>query len=116
MEGQGIAYMLNEMQKCKDLLTLRVDNSAALAMACQMKHSNKTRHIELRWNYVRDQIKKGLRMVRRFPESDNPADMFTEELPKTSIYRYRAIIGMQTSRRGVMTHTSEGACCNMLLM
>ena len=35
-----------------------VDNSSAMTLAMDPTFSRRTRHIELRWHYVREQVKK----------------------------------------------------------
>ncbi|CAH0522153.1 unnamed protein product [Peronospora belbahrii] len=82
------------------MLQLSVDNSVAITLACTPTYSSKTRHIELRWHYVRDQIKKGLLTIVKVHGTKNPADMFTKALPKTSSTLCRSLIGMQEQSRG----------------
>ncbi|KAE9131822.1 hypothetical protein PF010_g3399 [Phytophthora fragariae] len=68
MEGRGIANMLNEalvvIQK-KSKLMLGVDNTAAIALAKAPTYNSRTRHIELRWHYVRDQVKRDLLEIHK---------------------------------------------------
>ncbi|CAI5727666.1 unnamed protein product [Peronospora farinosa] len=101
MEGRGIANMLNEIFHCIQahaVLTMGIDNAAAISLACKPTHSSKKRHIELRWHYVREQIKAGHILVKKVSGTENPADMFTKALPKRSLAKYRADIGMRISQ------------------
>ncbi|KAE8909583.1 hypothetical protein PF005_g14082 [Phytophthora fragariae] len=70
--------MLNEalvvIQK-KSKLTLGVDNTAAIALAKAPTYNSRTRHIELRWYYVRDQVKRDLLEIHKVLGADNPADV-----------------------------------------
>ncbi|KAE9284760.1 hypothetical protein PF008_g27084 [Phytophthora fragariae] len=97
MEGQGIVNMLNEslvvIQK-KSKLTLGVDNTAAIALAKAPTYNSRTRHIELRWHYVRDQVKRDLLEIHKVLGTENPADMFTKALPNNSLVKYCQMIGM----------------------
>ncbi|CAI5727706.1 unnamed protein product [Peronospora farinosa] len=88
MEGRGIANMLNEIFHCIQahaVLTMGIDNAAAISLACKPTHSSKKRHIELRWHYVREKIKAGHILVKKVSGTENPADMFTKALPKRSL-------------------------------
>ena len=76
------------------MITMGIDNSAAISLVCKPTHSIKSRHIELGWNYVREQIKSGHIVVKKVAGTENPADTFTEALPKRSLAKYRADFGM----------------------
>ncbi|RMX69064.1 hypothetical protein DD238_005578 [Peronospora effusa] len=111
MEGRGIVNMLNEILHCIQahaVLTMGIDNAAAISLACKPTHSSKTRHIELRWHYVREQIKAGHILVKKVSGTENPADMFTKALPKRSLAKYRADIGMRGSQEQRCFDTSVG--------
>ncbi|KAE9354746.1 hypothetical protein PR003_g3197 [Phytophthora rubi] len=59
MEGRGIVNMLDEALHVVDMKTnlrLGVDDNAAIALAKRPTYSSKTRHIELRWLYFREQV------------------------------------------------------------
>ncbi|KAG4060058.1 hypothetical protein PC123_g5047 [Phytophthora cactorum] len=44
-----------------------IDNQAALVMATNPSYSRRTRHIELRWRYVREQVDKGVIKLYKVP-------------------------------------------------
>ena len=93
MDNRGIANMINETLQCiqaRTVIAMGIDNSAAISLACKPTHSSITRHIELRWRYVRNQIKAGHIMVNKVAGTDNPADMFTKALPKRSMSKYQS--------------------------
>ncbi|GMF18521.1 unnamed protein product [Phytophthora fragariaefolia] len=96
MEGHGVLNMLDEALPKINVnteLTMGVDNSAAIAIATAPTYSRKTWHIELRWQYVRNQVLK--KLVSIF-EVDG-ADMFTKALPKGQLVKFRSMIGMMTA-------------------
>jgi hypothetical protein len=84
---------LEVIQK-KSKLSLGVDNAAAIALAKAPTYNSRTRHIELRWHYVRDQVKRDLLEIHKVSGTENPADMFTKALPKNSLVKYCQMIGM----------------------
>ena len=58
-EGQSLKNLLSEVfPELKVYFTLGIDNQAAFVMATNPTYSRRTRHIELRWHYVRDQVAK----------------------------------------------------------
>lgn len=97
MEGRGIVNMLDEVLPVINVSTsleLGMDNNTAIALATAPAYNSRTRHIELRWHYVRDQVMKGLMEIHKVAGLENPADMFTKPLPKRSLAKYREKIGM----------------------
>jgi hypothetical protein len=97
MEGRGIVNMLDEALDVIDMksrLTMGVDNSAAIALAKPPTYNSKTRHIELRWHYIRDQVNRDLVEIYKVLGTENPADMFTKALPKDSLIKFCQMIGM----------------------
>ncbi|POM65060.1 Copiatype Polyprotein [Phytophthora palmivora] len=115
MEGRGIANMLDEALKMIEVntkLTMGVDNNSAIALAKAPTYNSKTRHIELRWHYVREQIKKAHLQIYKVDGTNNPADMFTKPLAKRNLERYCQLIGMtsEPAALSVPARASEGAC------
>ncbi|OWZ02434.1 Copia type Polyprotein [Phytophthora megakarya] len=78
MEGRGVVNLLDEVLnvvKVETKLKIGVDNNAAIALAKAPAYSNRTRHIELRWHFVHEQIKQTLLEIYKVNGTDNPADM-----------------------------------------
>ncbi|OWY93345.1 Copia type Polyprotein, partial [Phytophthora megakarya] len=82
MDGREIANILMEvLPKGIDVcFNLGVDSQSALALATSPTYSRKTRHIELRYHFVRDQVVKGQVVLWKMSGDDNPADMLTKPL------------------------------------
>lgn len=88
MEAIAESNILQEIVMTKDVkLRLGIDNQAALVMATSPSYSRRTRHIELRWHYVRAQVEKGMIELYKVKGVENPADTFTKPLNKT-LLRY----------------------------
>ena len=83
MEGTGLRNILTEIDPDAEMdFALGIDNQAAYVMATNPTYSRRTRHIELRWHYVRDQvIKKKLRLWK-VKSVNNLADILTKALPR----------------------------------
>ena len=56
------------------------DNAAALSIATTSVVSQRTRHLDIRYHFVRDAIHKGVVAVYKVPSAMNIADMFTKAL------------------------------------
>ena len=51
-------------------------------MVTSPTYNRRTRHIELRWQSVREQVKKGYIDLHKVKGEINPSDMFTKPLDK----------------------------------
>ncbi|KAE9268938.1 hypothetical protein PF001_g29444 [Phytophthora fragariae] len=61
MEAVSESNILQEILPQQDVkLRIGMDSQAALVMATNPTYSRRTRHIELRWHYVREQVEKGV--------------------------------------------------------
>ena len=75
MEGRALANVLTEvLPKRKIDFTLGVDDQAAISLASNPMYSRKTRHIELRFHYVREQLARKAGNIRKVDGDVNPAD------------------------------------------
>jgi hypothetical protein len=98
MEGSGLRNILQELvPECEVKLTMGIDNSAAFVMVTNPTYSRRTRHIELRWHYVRDQFLKGLLMLRKVASVDNLADLFTKPLPRRPLEELCQAMGVTSA-------------------
>ncbi|POM80958.1 Integrase catalytic core protein [Phytophthora palmivora] len=83
MEGRALMNILNELlPEVKRKLTLGVDNHSSYVIAPSPTFSRRTRHIELKWHFVREQFEKKHLYTWKVRSEDNPADLFTKPLAK----------------------------------
>ncbi|KAE9018981.1 hypothetical protein PR001_g13989 [Phytophthora rubi] len=83
MEAVAESNILQEiLPKRAVKLRIGIDNQAAHTMATNPTYSRRTRHIELRWHYVREQVEKGAVKMHKVKGDVNPADTFTKPLDK----------------------------------
>ena len=73
---------------------IREDNQACIKTATSEILSNRTKHIDVRYFYVREQIQKKLQTLKYIRSEDNPADLFTKNLPRDQFIRLREAIGI----------------------
>ena len=58
------------------------DNNGCIATAHNPKHHNRTKHINIKYHFVRDEIQKGTFCLEHCPSGDMTADILTKPLPK----------------------------------
>lgn len=104
-EYYGLAYSMREAIWLRKLLTelqytsqdaksilIRGDNAGALALAKNPEFHQRTKHIEVQWHFVQDQVKKGKVKVEFIGTSDMAADGFTKGLTRVLHQRFMGLI------------------------
>jgi hypothetical protein len=78
------------------------DNQAAIALASNNKFHSRTKHIDLRYHFVRDHVKNGTFGLHYCPTDDNVADAFTKALPRPRLQKLCALMSLGSARGGVL--------------
>ena len=63
-------------------IVIRVDNIGAIYLAKNQVLSNRTKHIGVRYHFVREYIEDGIIKIVFVRSKENNADVFTKNLPK----------------------------------
>jgi KUP system potassium uptake protein len=72
------------------------DNQSAIAYSQNALVSEKTKHIGLKWHFLKDHVEQGTIKLRYLPTNQMVADMFTKPLLAHALTRHRsAILGGQ---------------------
>ena len=69
----------------KKPLLIKEDNQSCVLLAKQFMVSQRSKHIRIRYHYVRQQIRDGLIDLEYIRSQDNPADLFAKPL-KPNLY------------------------------
>jgi hypothetical protein len=78
MEGKAILNVLHDIEPdIKHSISLAADNQSSLIMANSPTFSRRTRHVELKWHYIRERIEKGDIQMMKICSEINPTDLFT---------------------------------------
>ncbi|KAE9108357.1 hypothetical protein PF010_g11932 [Phytophthora fragariae] len=95
MEAVAESNILQKIlpQKCLKL-RIGIDNQAAHTMATNPTYSRRTRHIELRWHFVREQVERGVIELHKIRGDVNPADTFTKPLDKLRLQNMLGLVGI----------------------
>ena len=95
MEVQGLRNVLLQVfSNIKPILRMGIENRAAYVMVTNPAYSRKTRHIEMRWHYVRDQVAKGNVESWKVKTDLIPSDIMTKPLAGERLERLSSMIGM----------------------
>ena len=80
-EAIWLRNFLGEIRGCKqDPIMINCDNQGAIALSKDNKFHARTKHIEIRYHYIRECVAKRKIVVKYVPTADNVADVFTKPL------------------------------------
>jgi hypothetical protein len=70
------------------------DNQGSIFMASNSVTEKRSKHIDIRFHYVRSQVDKKLVDLFFIAGTENPADMFTKNLARVKFEKFRATLGL----------------------
>lgn len=76
----------------KTPITVYVDNLGAIYLSKSAGTSNRTKHIDTHYHFVREYIEDGTIQIEFVRSEENHADIFTKNLPGESYGRYQRLI------------------------
>jgi hypothetical protein len=91
-EAKWLATFLGELGFPQGPITLYVDNQSAKAIAENPIHHARTKHIDVRYHFIRDLISNGVISLQWCPTESMTADTFTKALGKEAFTRHRTTL------------------------
>ena len=88
---------LQELGFKKDRYVLFCDNQNAIHLGKNPTFHSKSKHIDVRYHWIRDVLNTKALEFEKVHRDDNRADMLTKPLPKEKLETCRSIIGMEIS-------------------
>jgi hypothetical protein len=74
---------------------MAIDNQGAIALAILRSQNRRTRHINVRYHFIRDSIKSGIITPHYTPISDMLADRFIKTLDRLKFATFVSSIGIR---------------------
>jgi hypothetical protein len=75
-------------------LPLYTDSQSAISIAINPFGTKRSKHIEIRWHFLREQIANGAITIEHLAGVDMPADGLTKPLDKVLFLRFIALLGL----------------------
>jgi hypothetical protein len=75
--------------------TVLSDSQGAIALAKNPVHHNASKHIEVRYHFVRDCVTKEMLSLEKVPTTDNVVDVMTKSLSTDRFWSLRERMGME---------------------
>jgi hypothetical protein len=79
-------------------VTILTDSQSCISMIKNQHFSNRTKHIDTKYHYIRNQVTEGKIKLEYCPTADNAADIFTKPLGSIKIDYLRKLIGLRHSQ------------------
>jgi hypothetical protein len=77
---------------------IQVDNKLVIVLAKNPVNHERSKHIDVRFHFIRDHMKEGSVELVHVTSQDQVADIFTKPLPKVLLDKCKKIIGMADGR------------------
>jgi hypothetical protein len=75
-------------------ITIRGDNDGSIAMARNQQFHSRSKHIAIRWHWVRDLIEQGLVKIETCRDPQQTADVLTKALPRPKHQQHMSEMGI----------------------
>ena len=77
---------------------IQVDNRSAIELAKNPVNHERSKHIDVRFHFIREHVKEGNVELKHVASKDQAADIFTKPLSKEIFDRGKKLIGMMNRR------------------
>lgn len=91
-------------------ITIGMDNQSAIIFGEEQIVQDRSKHIDIKFHYTREQIENGRIALKYVPTHKLPADMLTKPLPKTPMRIFRKDLGIYPTLLSSSTSKLGGVC------
>lgn len=77
-------------------ISVCIDNQGAISLAENPVHHNRSKHIDIKYHFVREALKDKIISIKYLRTEDMPADAFTKGLGKLKIERFNGLMGIRS--------------------
>jgi hypothetical protein len=89
-----ISYTLRVFGEECTQIPLLCDSTSAISLEKNLVLHSRTKHIEVRYHFLRDNVEKGIFVLSHVPTQDHLADIFTMPLDQATFVRLRGELGV----------------------
>ena len=94
-EAVRLQHLLNEIGDVQETVVVMEDNQRAIAMAKNLVSHSRTKHINIRYHYIRETVESGLINTCYCPSAEMKADIFTKSLTKEHFQVLRRSLSLE---------------------
>ena len=93
-EALWLARLVKDLGMTVEMPTLHCDSQSAIMLAKNPVFHAKTKHIDVKYHFIRDMLEDKLFELIKVHTDDNPADLMTKGLPTERFAHCRALMGV----------------------
>ncbi|KAG8472622.1 hypothetical protein CXB51_034312 [Gossypium anomalum] len=93
-EAIWLKGLFSELNEDLQISTVFCDSQSAIFLTKDQMFHERTKHIDVRYHFVRDIIARGDIVVSKISTHENPADMMTKSLPITKFEHFLDLVGV----------------------
>lgn len=94
-EGLWLQSLFNELHLPVTLpITIYMDNTGAISLSKEAKHHARSKHIDVRYHFIREHIANGTFVPKWIPSHNNTADILTKALARPLFLKHSTGLGL----------------------
>ncbi|KAH9697805.1 Integrase catalytic domain-containing protein [Citrus sinensis] len=93
-EGKWLCGILNELWLRQKIFTIFCDNQSAIHLIKNQVYHERTKHIDVRLHFIRDEVSKGVVSVSKIHTDVNPANVLTKVVPTAKFKFFVNLMGV----------------------
>ena len=97
-EACWLRNLLDELGYSQEFpIVIKGDNDGSIAIAMNQQFHNRSKHIAIRWHWVRDLVEQGLITIKICRDPQQTADILTKALPCPKHHQHTSEMGLTSS-------------------
>lgn len=94
-EACWLKYLYDELGYTQeDPITIKGDNEGSIAMARNPQFHKRSKHVALRWHWVRDLVEENVLKIDSCRDPEQTADILTKALPRPKHQKHTSEMGL----------------------
>jgi hypothetical protein len=94
-EATWLRGLYSELCGVSSCITIHCDSQSAICLTKDSMFHERTKHIDVRFHFIRDVVAKGDVKVTKISTHDNAADMMTKPVPATKFELCSSLVGVK---------------------
>ena len=87
-EGIFLQHLLNDLMYPEMCINLFVDNKGAIDLSKNPVHHERSKHIDIRYHFIREKVEDGILKLFKVSSKDNYADLYTKPATKQNLHNF----------------------------
>jgi hypothetical protein len=94
-EAVWMRCLISELGVLQDVIKVYCDSHSAICLTKNDMYQFKTKHIDIKYHFIRDIVAEGKIKVHKIHTDKNPADMLTKPLSNTKFKHCLDLVGVR---------------------